>query len=133
MGAISSYYKPGGLGNHAKIELENLTLNEDKVGHYLTAKFKVEDAHSIREVDVPKIRLRIVPDKVSLRTSNDPYWSTSSSYINMGFGDLPLEFVKNKDGLDILYTESILEEKYTEMTMDEIEKKLGHKVKIVNK
>jgi hypothetical protein len=48
---------------------------------------------------------------------------------DIGFGDMQL--LPDDDGN--AYYVRVLETKTKEMTLDEIEKKLGHKVKIVNK
>lgn len=128
------FYEAGEYGNGNKVELTNLKLYKDTRDEYcLSAKFKIEDKHSIREIDIPKINLHVRPDRVVLRTSTIPYSErTTGAYIDLGFGELPLGYA-NVKGNTVLYTEKILEEKYTEMTMDEIEEKLGYKVKIVNK
>ena len=129
--AVQSVFYRSGFGENAdKVELKNLNLKKDFGGYYLTAKFQVEDAHSIRELDIPRIRLSIVPNEVYIHSIDSDF--ETNAYINLGFGKLPLDYgISN--GYQAFYTEKILEEKYTEMTMDEIEKKLGYKVKIMNK
>lgn len=117
---------------HKNIQLTDVVFNEDETSHYLSIKFKVEDEHSLREVNIPKIRLWINPHVLCLKTEHDPYSRNDIAWVNLGFGDLPLDF-ETIDGNKVLYTETVLEEKYTEMTLDEIEKKLGHKIKIVNR
>lgn len=132
MGTNFITYRAGETGNADKVDLTDLKFCQDERGYYMAAKFKVEDKHTIKELDVPKIRLRIKPDRVYLRAETCPYTYRTDVWIDLGFGCLPLEYVDH-DGLNVMYTEKVLQEKYTEMTMDEIEKKLGYKVKIVNK
>ena len=124
-------YSEGYYGNSDKVELTELTFNKDDKNYYLSAKFRVEDKHSIREFDIPKIRLNINPAKVSITVDYDPCCNLEQAYVDLGFGNLPMEFV-DMDGKNVRFVERIIEEKYTEMTIDEIEKKLGHKIKIVN-
>ena len=50
--------------------------------------------------------------------------------IDMGFGPC---MVTKGGRANVYFTETVIEEKTHEMTLDEIEKKLGYKVKIVNK
>ena len=126
----SFYYRKG--KNAYDVKMTEFDLHKDEDSYYLSAKFIVEDEYSIRELDVPKIRLNIDLDRVYIDTESDPYCFKNMAWINLGFGRLPLDFT-DFNGQRVLYTEKILEEKYTEMTMDEIEKKLGYKVKIVNK
>ena len=115
------------------VELKDISLKKDFNGYYLAAKFKVEDSHSIRELDVPHIRFIDKThwrDWVMIEEINDV--DDDRAYINFGFGALPLDYGLS-NGYRALFTEKVLEEKYKEMTLEEIEKKLGHKVKIVNR
>jgi hypothetical protein len=131
MGLNSVYYRSGCGGNAGKVELKSLELKKDFNGYYLAAKFQVEDAHSVRELDIPHIQLCIDCSSVYIDV-RDSDWDGERASVNLGFGKLPLNYGMSC-GCRALFTEKILEEKYTEMTMDEIEKKLGYKVKIVNK
>ena len=129
----SCCYNSSKYGNVDKLELKKFELLKDERGYYLSAKYMVEDKHSIREVDIPKIRLKLDEECFHIKTMHDPHGCYRVANIDLGFGELPLDWDKNEDGLAYLYREKILQEKYTEMTMDEIEKKLGYKVKIVNR
>lgn len=129
------YYscRGGTGGNVESVTLDNLMLNKDEKGHYLSARFIVEDKASVMELWVPKIRLCITPGRVEIgRDSGDLPYSSGRMWIDLGFGELPLEYEKI-GGSTALFTKKVLKEKSVEMTLDEIEKKLGHKVKIVNK
>lgn len=126
------YYSGGKCGNVNKCELTNLTLNCDESGYYLSARFEVEDEHSLREAIVPKIHLHIRPDKVIISQVVSEWDLSRNTCIDLGFGELPLEYGE-VEGQRCLYSEKVLKENVTEMTLDEIEKKLGHKIKIVNK
>lgn len=132
MGIEHIVYRAGNPGNKDDVKLTNIVFDKDEKGHYISAKFRVEDKHSIREIDIPKIRLHINPNQVYLRSEYDPYSNKTDMWINLGFGQVPVEPTE-VDGNLVMYTEKILEEKYTEMSLDEIEKKLGYKVKIVNR
>lgn len=121
------------LGNVESIELKRFAFNKDDRGYYLSATYRVEDNHTIREIDIPKIRLNLDDKRFRIEIENDPFLCHRVGRVDLGFGELPIDWDMNKDGQAYLFTEKILEEKYTEMTMDEIEKKLGYKVKIVSK
>lgn len=111
-----------------KVELTDISLHCDVYGHYLSAKYRIEDNSSIRELNIPKIRLKINHGFVEIKHEDG---SCFTPRINMGFGDLPLDHYRDQVG--VYFTEKVLEEKVHEMTVDEIEKKLGYKVKIVSK
>lgn len=63
-----------------KIEVTHLALDRDNIGYYLTARFKVENDHRIKEVDVPKIRFPIDTNKLSMKDK-----SSSSDTSNYGY------------------------------------------------
>ena len=126
-------YNSYNMGNCEDIKLTKFALAQDERGYYLTAGYRVEDSHSIREIDIPKIRLNLDEKRIRISVERDPCACYRIAHVDLGFGELPLDWEKNENGQAYLYKETVLEEKYTEMTMDEIEKKLGYKVKIVNK
>lgn len=120
------------LGNCDEIKLKKFTLEQDDRGYYLAATYRVEDKCAIREIDIPKIRLYLDDKRFRIEIKNDPLLCHKVGSVDLGFGELPLDWDMNKDGLTYLFTDRVLQEKYTEMTMEEIEKKLGYKVKIVS-
>lgn len=75
------------------------------------------------------MQLSINPNSISIKRETDKmYGCHDFVFANIGFGDRELI---SKDG--VYYTVKLLKTKTKEMTLDEIEKKLGHKVKIINK
>lgn len=111
-----------------KVDLTHLTLNHDTFGYYLSARYRIEDKDSIRDLDIPKIRLRTTPKRAVIKTYNDVSWTRPEADIGFGFCELSHTGTRE----EIYFTETVIEEKVHEMTLDEIEKKLGYKVKIVN-
>lgn len=108
-----------------KAYLTELSLSrDDKVGYYLSACYRVEDESRISDIYIPKASLPINPNRVFF--SHDPTYH--GPVCDMGFGKLHLH--ENSNGSYMW--EQVVEEKVHEMTLDEIEKKLGYKVKIVN-
>ena len=126
-------YNAYNMGNCKEVKLKKFTLEQDDRGYYLAATYRVEDDHAIREIEIPKIRLNLDEKRFRIDIENDPCACYKVGRVDLGFGELPLDWEKNKDGLTYLFTDRVLHEKYTEMTLDEIEKKLGYKVKIVSK
>lgn len=133
MGCSTICFNGYNLGNAKDVELKRFAFNKDDRGYYLSAIYRVEDDHTIREIDIPKIRLGVDKKRFSIKLDHDPRCHAEQGYINLGFGDLPLDYDFDSNGNTFMFKEKILEEKYTEMTLDEIEEKLGYKVKIVNK
>jgi hypothetical protein len=126
-------FRCGPHGNAEDIKLTKFVLEQDERGYYLSAKYRVEDEHAIREIDIPKIRLHLNNEQIRIDYKHDPYSLASSALIDLGFGMLPLDYVTDDNANVFVFKEQIIEEKYTDMTLEEIEKKLGYKVKIVNK
>lgn len=121
--------------NDTKVELTDLVLKKDKDGiYYLGAKYRVEDDKAVREVHIPKILLTVNRSNVTIRRDDcyrEDFIHISHPEVDIGFGYLPLCI---DDPCNMTYfTETVIEEKIHELTLDEIEKKLGYKVKIVNK
>jgi len=108
--------------------LEGVILKHDTdEGYYLSVTYICENDREKYRLSIPKIKLPICVDKVSITRDYDSYFGQSYT-ANLGFGGLVMEPDKN----GVCYTESILETKVHEMTISEIEKKLGYKIKIVN-
>ena len=120
------HYAPG--NNCANVKLTNLSLDTDEIGYYLSAKYRVEDYNSVRELDIPKIRFRVSNNMVQIRRTGELYPQVQ---IDMGLGWMPV--IHDGSDNEVYFTETVIEEKTHEMTLEEIEKKLGYKVKIVNK
>lgn len=95
---------------------------------YLSASYLCEDESEVYQIDIPNILLPILTDYLPTLTQggSDPRdWHMA---IDLGVGEL--EVCKDKNG--VYYTKTVKEYKTKEMTIEEIEKKLGYKVKIVN-
>ena len=126
-----------------KCILDKAELFEENGQYYISAKYTVETDDLIKEVYVPKIKIPFMnsvshgfdinfdhcwPDPVSIYPG-----PRSNAYINTGLGDLKLEY-GNIDGSsgNYYFMEKIIEHKKRDMTVEEIEKKLGYKIRIVS-
>jgi hypothetical protein len=113
-----------------KVELKDVKLIKNKYGYCLDLTYRVEDDKEIREFNIPSLRLPIDENRFVIRNEHSEYYN--NYFADIGFG---LRRMFGTDGCDRnpCYTIKTIETKTKEMTLDEIEKKLGHKVKIVNK
>ena len=109
-----------------KIIYHDLKLYKENDLYYLDITFQIESDNCIEEVRIPKAGLPAgvltYDGSVNIRTNN-----VGSSYVDIGFGELYMH--ESSDGHRL--TRTVLEHKTKEMTLSEIEKKLGHKVKII--
>lgn len=100
---------------------------------YLDVTYTYFDEHRNKhEINYPKIRLAI--NETSLPTINQEISMDRKVYIpnetiDLGFGDLQIL----RDSNNIYATDQIVDYFCKEMTLEEIQSKLGHKVKIVDK
>jgi hypothetical protein len=102
--------------------LSNLKVHKDEKGFYLSAEYTYDDKYSTRKLSIPKIRLNDVLQEPCFHATSDV------TYIDIGFGECRLE----PDSNGRCYTMTTLKEKPQEITLSEIEKRLGYKVKIVS-
>lgn len=112
----------------AKIE-DNEKYTDDNSRKRLVVTYEIEkkDGTYYHIIDIP-IYFENYPRIISC-LKRDSMFRGCDYEINLGFGDLK-GFAYDSDKL---VTEVLIKERVEEMTIEEIEKKLGYKVKIVNK
>jgi hypothetical protein len=113
-----------------KVELRDVKLIKNNYGYCLNLTYRVEDNTQIRDFNIPCLHLPISFKRFMIRTERDQFFE---NYVaDVGFGNMNM--LPGSIGCDSpAYTIKTIKEKTKEMTLEEIEKKLGHKVKIVNK
>lgn len=108
--------------------VKDLQLYKENNKYYLSALLDHEDKRGIYEVSMPKIRLPIYSD-CAINAESNNYFGTPhyTVTVNFGFGELDVESLDENNNF---YTLTCLEEKVYEMTLAEIEKELGYKIKL---
>lgn len=122
-----------------KHELTNIELFEENGCYYLKLKYRLEREHCVEELEIPKAKLpfnkNVYPSVTYSECSCDPINDPrrEESYLRTGFNN-SLELRKGNvaEAKNVYCVVRTIEEKYTEMTVEEIEKKLGYKIKIVS-
>lgn len=116
----------------AKTRLEKLELHEEILGdktdsrhYYLSATYIRETDAKIERIAIPKINLPVAYSTEPVMTFTEDCLGPMV-FIDMGFGDLA---IRQANG--VFYTIDTIKEKTVDMTMAEIEKKLGHKIRII--
>lgn len=110
----------------SKEYLKDLKLNKDEYGYYLTAVYIEENDKGIYEHTVPHIDLPI-SNYPSIETTFGDY-IRPEQLIDIGFGKLNM----GKDERGRASVTRTIKEKVHDLTIGEIEKKLGYKVRIVS-
>jgi hypothetical protein len=130
-----------------KHQLKHITLFDEDGQYYLRLVYRIEDESSIKELEIPKVRLPF---------SKNAFPELKSIYFpepGLEHFDFPTVCIPQKEcklktgfnntlevckapslhtgGMKVFYSEKTIEEKRKEMTIAEIEKKLGHKIKII--
>lgn len=113
---------------YSKIELKKFETVKDNNGYYINAKYEVTDEYgNIYERIYDHVPLNVCSSHTPIiRRELDMYRVNETLTINFGFGEL----VCNRE---TKIEEHLIYEATREMTLEEIEKKLGHRVKIVSK
>ena len=116
-----------GFNHNDEWKIEKVEIDKDGLGYFIHIIYKVENEKGIYLIDTPKLALPI-RNTPSIREEFSNLCCTNRCIFDLGFGEL---YARRGNGHDRLYTITELEKKTHEMTIEEIEKKLGYKVKIV--
>lgn len=115
-----------------QIELKDVELIKEKdplikgrINYYFSITYIRTDRFGKQEINYPRVYLPIFRNTLP----HIELISYIDNLLDIGLGNLPLK--PGPDGK--LFTVKQIEEYPREMTLEEIEKQLGHKVKIVSK
>jgi hypothetical protein len=127
------------------VRIKNVNLYTERdacsrvVKYYLDVTYQTENLECVCDIHIPKIELPISNDIMISRerVPFDEYNPNPTLYVvkdtvDLGFGPLPLKYIKGEHSEPVLYTVKVIKEKTKKMTVAEIEKALGHKVEIVS-
>ena len=102
--------------------------------YFLKLVYRVETKARIEEVTLPKIRLPIYHERINfIEEHSDSYWfdrvlRPSHCTINVGFGSTE---ILNGGEENCMVKREVIEEKIQDFTMEELEKLVGGKIRIV--
>lgn len=105
--------------------LKDLQFYQENNAYYLSASILHEDTKGVYEVCIPKISLPVNVNKPNMCITYEHGNNLVS--IDLGFGEL---YAHPFDDKNSLFTYTCIEEKVHEMTLAEIEEKLGYKIKL---
>lgn len=125
---MKSQYIIQNNGKDKKITIKNAKLRKDMYGYSLDMTYTIETPEEISELHIPRVMLPMSNKNIEIETESTCF-GDSICTADIGFGSCRV--LNNGEGR--YFTIKTIETKTKEMTLEEIEKKLGHKVKIVNK
>jgi hypothetical protein len=107
-------------------------LIEDCGSYYLSLEYLLEDDNRIEKLTIPRVMLPVDGSFYpGFESSLDyDFWDPRKIELKASYSGVSLRVLKDSDGN--YYTYETIKEKEHEMTIEEIEKKLGYKVKIVS-
>lgn len=118
-------------------------LYEENDNYYLEVRYEIENNYDIREVHVPRIRVPFEFASLEHTTESIGNRQATTTELVLPYKGLicypgTAYFVNNEDGKThthpgVAFATKIIKEKKTDMTIEEIEAKLGYKIRIVNK
>lgn len=112
-----------------KVKLKSVELVEENNRFYLDATYLYETRGCVSEIRIPRIDTKFMrSDNLCMHQVTDATGCKVKVDIDVGYGTLLLSPTKGPNGDDVFYYQQVLEK---EMTVEEIEKALGHPVKIV--
>jgi hypothetical protein len=125
--------------NERKHELKDIQLFEENGQYYLKLKYIIEDEYSVKEIEIPKVKLPFTKDtypyinKTICPRKNVWELPTNECVLEVNGIMFPMALAETSEscGCAAFFTEKVIKEKHKEMTLAEIEKKLGYKIKIV--
>ena len=112
---------------------ENFEIYKEDGRHYLRIDYDFEDDFGIYKCRIDKLKFDLKIKEVTLESDINARKATVK--LEGTDGDFYEEVTFNTPicFTDPLFRVELVKEKVQEMTMEEIEKKLGHKIKIVSK
>lgn len=112
--------------NLVDLQLHKEELVKNIFTYHLSAVYRCENNCGVYEVEIPRIELPISND---FNMKNEfGFYGPCNHTIDIGFGDLTM--ISDEHGNK--FYERLIKEKIHDMTLDEIEKKLGYKVRVVS-
>ena len=111
-----------------KVDIQSCKLKKDVWGYSLDLTYLIETPSEIQKLHIPRLILPLYGKDVRIDVDH-AYFGDTLYTADIGFGNCRLLL----DDRGAAFTIETVETKTKEMTLEEIEKKLGHKVKIVNK
>lgn len=119
-----------------KSEIKNIRLYEENGRYYLSLNYIYEDDNSIKEFEIPKVKLPFSKNSF-LNIKSDYYDSYGRVDHYLIVNNANFELCRAECSMEGVFGEhefvfKTIEKKATEMTISEIEKRLGYKIKIVS-
>lgn len=112
------------------LKLKDLQLYKENDKYYLAAVFDQEDEAGFYEISVPKILLPIAPNcSIDIDVGTTLFGVILNDIVTVDFGIVRL-YAEPFDNERNFYTQKLISEKTHEMTLEEIERELGYKIKL---
>lgn len=116
--------------NLIKISNEKIELYQEDERYYFKIDFDYEDDYAYYKGQIERVPFDFRLHSMKMHSADYLFNMKTKMMVDLGLHE-NMEVYPNKNG--DYFTLTVVKEKTHEMTMEEIEKKLGYKVKIVSK
>lgn len=126
---VSNIYK----SSDTKITNQNFELYKENGEYYLKIDFDYENEYGFYKGRANKVKFNLLLNGIEYKRYGASQWAQAEFLVPTedSFGECLLDI--SRDDENNLFTIELIKEKVHEVTIEEIEKKLGHKIKIVSK
>lgn len=120
--------------NRTKVSTQNLELYKENDNYYLRMDFEYENDYGYYKGHADKIKFDLFLKGIEYTEEYDVGKSGKVEFVKpSGCCHKTISFDIAPDEKNNLFTIELVKEKIQEMTIEEIEKKFGHKIKIISK
>lgn len=118
----------------ATSKITNVELVKENGAYYLSLEYLLEDENKVEKLTIPRAKIPIDDGFYPVLVHSTPTFSTyfGGGRVSLNSGYEGHRFELKADPNGNLFKFETIKEKEHEMTIEEIEKKLGYKVKIVS-
>lgn len=119
---------------NAKIILTGSTFHETDGRLRASLTYTIENDDRVIEITIPEVDLNIPikPNGLDINVFYAPWGYIDDAYLIIDASRFGISEGNTIEASNVFYTEKVIEEKPRDMTLEEIEEKLGFKVKLVS-
>ena len=116
-----------------KITNQEFELYKEDGRYYLRVDFDYENDYGVYKGHIDKVKFNVLFKGIESEICSWTKSAKANFLVPSEYSCVDCSFDIVKDSKDNFFTIEVIKEKVYEMSVEEIEKKLGHKIKIISK
>ena len=120
------------VGKYDRAELKDLKLIKENEKYYFDATYEYENKNGVYELNIPRIILPIVPDRMPSYHHDVSLGNIHPGTLEVDLGYLGYLQVERDMKTNMTHRITEIKKKPRKMTLAEVEKRLGHKIELVS-